>query len=279
MGNIRIIGPQGSGKTTYLAALAYYPDKKRKGPKVNHIELQALNDETRELAEKAENIILQGASLEPTRVEGGIDALPFYSFGLKIKPKFHIPFHTPELITVAVRDYPGEIFEELAGSANANPLHREFVDECLEDGVDGCLILLTEWSKEKDQFISHVLTKFTKLMDIKGRSENLRIAVAMSKCERGELWSGRLDPTLDLFQQHLPRTTAILENTLPSKNLQFYAISTFGVLDRNDPRPNREDVIGSSSTNSILREPKNWKPYGLLEPLYWLSKGKDLKYV
>jgi hypothetical protein len=275
MGNIRIIGPRGSGKTTYLAALAYYPDKKRPGRKVKHVKLQALNDDTRELAEKAENIILQGESLEPTRVEGGIDALPFYSFGLEIKPKFY----TSELINIAVRDYPGEIFDELASSVNTNPLHREFVDECLEDGVDGCLILLTDWSKEKDQFLSRVLTKFTKLMDIKGRSENLRIAVAMSKCERGELWSGRLDPTLDLFQQHLPQTTAILEQTLPSKNLQFYAISTFGVLERNDPRPNREDVIGTDSTNSILREPNKWQPYGLLEPLYWLSKGKDLKYV
>jgi hypothetical protein len=209
MGNIRIIGPRGSGKTTYLAALAYYPDKQRPGQKVNHIKLQALNDETRELAEKAENIILQGESLEPTRVEGGIDVLPFYSFGLEIKPKFHTPFHTPELINVAVRDYPGEIFDELASSVNTNPLHREFVDECLEDGVDGCLILLTDWNKEKDQFLSRVLTKFTKLMDIRGRSENLRIAVAMSKCERGELWPGRLDPTLDLFQQHLPKTDLV----------------------------------------------------------------------
>jgi hypothetical protein len=279
MGNIRIIGPRGSGKTTYLAALAYYPDENRPGQKVKNVKLRPLNDETRELAEKAENIILQGESLEPNDIAGGIDALPFYSFGLEVKPKFHTPFHTPELINVAVRDYPGEIFEELAGSANANPLHREFVDECLEDGVDGCLILLTDWSKEKDQFISRVLTKFTKLMDTKGRSENLRIAVAMSKCERGELWSGRLDPTLDLFQQHLPKTTAILQKTLPSKNLQFYAISTFGVLDRNDPRPNREDVIGTGGTSSILREPGKWKPYGILEPLYWLSKGKDLKYV
>jgi hypothetical protein len=276
MGNIRIIGPRGSGKTTYLAALAYY---NRKSQKVKNVRLEPLNDETRELAEKAENIILQGESLEPNDIAGGIDALPFYSFGLEVKPKFHTLFHTPELINVAVRDYPGEIFDELASSVNTNLLHKEFVDECLEDGVDGCLILLTDWNKEKDQFLSRVLTKFTKLMDIRGRSENLRIAVAMSKCERGELWSGRLDPTLDLFQQHLPKTTAVLEKTLPSKNLQFYAISTFGVLERNDPRPNREDVIGTYSTNSILRDPDKWQPYGLLEPLYWLSKGEDLKYV
>jgi Double-GTPase 1 len=275
MGNIRIIGPRGSGKTTYLAALAYYPAKQRPGKKTKNIKLQALNDETRGLAEKAENIILEGESLAPTVLEGGIDDLPFYSFGLEVKPFLQ----KTELINVAVRDYPGEIFEELVDSASANPIHQEFINECLEEGVDGCLILLTDWDKGNDKFISRVLTRFTKLMDISGRSENLRIAVAMSKCERGELWSGRLDPSLDLFQQHLPKTKAILEQTIPPKNLQFYAISTFGVLDRNDPRPNREDVIGTDGTNSILREPEKWRPYGLIEPLYWLSKGKKLGYV
>jgi hypothetical protein len=275
MGNIRIIGPRGSGKTTYLAALAYYPDKQRPGKKSKNIKLQALNDETRDLAEKAENIILEGASLEPTTLEGGIDALPFYSFGLEVKPLLQ----PKGLINVAVRDYPGEIFEELADSSAASAHHREFIDECLEETVDGCLILLTDWDKGTDKFTSRVLSKFTKLMDINGRADNLRIAVAMSKCERGELWSGRLDPSLDLFQQHLPKTKAILEQAIPSKNLQFYAISTFGVLGRNDPRPNREDVIGTDGTNAVLREPAKWQPHGLIEPLYWLSQGKRLGYV
>jgi hypothetical protein len=275
MGNIRIIGPRGSGKTTYLAALAYYPDKKRPGKKSKNIKLQPLNDETRDLAEKAENIILEGESLEPTTVEGGIDGLPFYSFGLEVKPMFQ----PPELINVAVRDYPGEIFEELADSNGANPLHQDFINECLEAGVDGCLILLTDWDKGTDKFTSRVLSKFTKLMDINGRADNLRIAVALSKCERGELWSGRLDPSLDLFQQHLPKTKAVLEESIPAKNLQFYAISTFGVLGRNDPRPNREDVIGTGGSHSVLRSPEKWKPHGIIDPLYWLSKGKNLRYV
>lgn len=275
MGNIRIIGPRGSGKTSYLAALAYWPDQQRRGKKKKGVKLQSLNDETRDLAEKAENIILEGESLEPTTVEGGIDALPFYSFGIEVKPRFQ----KPELINVAVRDYPGEIFEELANPASANPLHQEFVNECLEESVDGCLILLADWDKSTDKFTSRALSKFTKQMDIHNRVNNLRVAIAMSKCERGELWPGRLEPSIDLFQQHLPKTLATLEQSISSKNLRFYAISTFGVLGRNDPRPNREDVIGTGGTNSVLREPDQWKPYGLLEPLYWLSKGKRLGYV
>jgi hypothetical protein len=108
-------------------------------------------------------------------------------------------------------------------------------------------------------------------MDSHNRSSDLKIAVAMSKCERGEIWSGRLDPETDLFDVHLPKTKAILRSRIASKNLQFFAISTFGVLRRNDPRPNRVDVHGTGGRRSTLRKPSNWKPFGMIQPLYWLS--------
>jgi hypothetical protein len=272
MGNIRIIGERGGGKTTYLAALAYWPDKKRTGKKNKRIKLQALNEETRELAEKAENIIIEGESLEPTAVKGGIDALPLYSFGLEVKPWFQ----KSELINVAVRDYPGEIFEVLADYATQTPLHKEFIEECLTKDIDGCLILVAGWEQNNDKFTSKALRKFIDLMDRNDRLKDLRIAIALSKCERGELWPGRLDPANDLFEQHLSQTKAVLENSdIPSKNLRYYAISTFGVLDRTDPRPNRID----EGQNSVLRKPNKWQPYGLIDPLYWLSKGKRMGYV
>lgn len=276
MGNIRVIGPRSSGKTSYLAALAYWPDKNRpkesqRGPHQN-IKLHALNDETRELSDKAQNIILQGESLEPTDPSGGIDALPFYSFGLEVKPKFK----EAELINIAVRDYPGEIFDELTDPDTVNHIHQEFIDECLEDSVDGCLILLSNWEKGSDPDIRRAVAKFADHMHYQGRLNNLRLAIAMSKCERGELWPGRLDPEIDLFHQHLPTTTDFLQKAIPKQNLKFYAVSTFGVLGRNNPRPNREDVIGTQNAHSTLRSPKKWNPHGLIEPLYWLSKGRQL---
>lgn len=113
------------------------------------------------------------------------------------------------------------------------------------------------------------------LMDRRDRLKNLRLAVAMSKCERGEIWPGRLDPELDLFEVHLPSTRKILRQRIPKNNLQFYAISTFGVLERNNPRPNRADEEGS--LRSVLRSPVQWRPYGLISPLYWLSTGKRMQ--
>lgn len=77
MGNIYVIGPRASGKTTYLAALAYQPLRAKQ--KNKNFKVQALNEETRELADKAENIILEGASLEPTqRYVKTIDDLKVY---------------------------------------------------------------------------------------------------------------------------------------------------------------------------------------------------------
>lgn len=273
MGNICVIGPRGSGKTTYLAALAYWPDKARSGGKVKKFNIQALNEDARELAAKAENIILEGASLEPTTTEGGIDSLPYYSFKLEFGQYFRFLSN----INLAVRDYPGELFEELA-SGKSNQLYEDFIDECLMKDVSGCLILLTEWEKGTDRFYSRVLEKFTELMDSHERANDLRIAVAMSKCERGELWPGRLDPEIDLFDVHLPKTKATLRKHISPNNLQFYAISTFGVLRRNDPRPNRVDELGGEGRLSVLREPSHWRPYGMISPLYWLSKGKRMKY-
>ena len=272
MGNIRVIGPRSSGKTTYLAALAYQPEQAGRGGRAKKYTIQALNDETRELATKAENIIVEGASLEPNDIRGGIYSLPSYLFNIEIGSFLR----KNEQINLAVRDYPGEIFDELELGLTGS-LHQEFMDECLMKDVVGCLILLTEWKKGTDKSYSRVLERFTELMDSHDRANDLRLAVAMSKCERGELWSGRLDPEVDLFDVHLPKTKATLRAKIPAKNLRFYAISTFGVLRRNDPRPNRVDEMGTDGRNSVLREANHWKPYGMIAPLYWLSTGKRMK--
>ncbi|MDJ0902163.1 MAG: hypothetical protein QNJ55_25510 [Xenococcus sp. MO_188.B8] len=269
MGKICIIGPRSSGKTTYLAGLAYWPDKQRQDKRSSRFEITAFGD-AEKLKEKAENIICQGASLEPTDIKGGIDGAPLYQFRITIK---HL-LKKPDDIDLMVRDYPGEIFEELA-SGRSNSLHDEFLEECLKN-VQGCLMLLADWTKEADKFYSQALKEFTKKLDKKGRLNDFRIAVAMSKCERGELWSGRLDPEIDIFDLHLPKTKNTLQSKILRQNLQFYAISTFGVLKRHDPRPNRKDKLGKDSSHAVLREAELWKPYNMIAPLYWLSEGKRI---
>ncbi|MCC3582679.1 hypothetical protein [Microcoleus sp. PH2017_30_WIL_O_A] len=274
MGNICVIGPRGSGKTTYLAALAY---KKQTMGKSKKFKIIPLNDDSRKLADKAENIIRQGESLEPTvigREIQTVDDLPYYSFNLEIKKSW---LRNPESFQVNVRDYPGEVFEKIADQTLSDAIYEEFINECLMKDVGGCLILLTAWDKVDDSFYSRVMSRFIELMDSRDRTNDFRVAVAMSKCERGELWSGRLDSETDLFGLHLPRTRDTLREGITSQNLRFYAVSTFGVLRRNDPRPNRIDEQGKFGRASVLRDAPHWQPYNLIEPLHWLSQITKVK--
>jgi hypothetical protein len=276
-GNIGVIGPQSSGKTTYLAALAYWPERRLKGKQKSAFEIESIDglEANTKIIEKAKERLLEGSSFEPTRVDPieGVDALASYMFGIKVKRFLRKP--TP--INLVAVDYPGEIFNELV-SGEVNPIHEEFIERCLRKDVKGLLFLLPAWEKGSDSFYDQMIRKFIGLVDTYGRIEDLRLAVAMSKCERGEIWSGRLDPETDLFNMHLPETTAVLRNSkIPKKNLEFFAISTFGILSRNNPRPNREDQIGQGGVHSVLRETGAWRPYGMIAPLYWLSTGKRLR--
>jgi Double-GTPase 1 len=272
MGNIRVLGSKSSGKTTYLAALAYSPENKKKNVEKSYFEVQAIGDDAKKLANQAENIICEGDNLDVTVLEvGGVSRMPDYTFRIEV----NFPFQKQRTIDLNVRDYPGEIFDDIISS---KPEHQPFIEECLTASVEGCLILISEWGRGQDRFYRQAFEQFINLMDNEGRSDNLRLAVVMSKCERGELWPGRIEPKIDIFEQHFPETKNLLESRfkLSPQNLEFFALSTFGVLHRNDPRPNRVNE-GTSDTKSTLRKPEIWQPYGMIAPIYWLSTGKKMR--
>ncbi|MCA2701116.1 MAG: hypothetical protein IM500_11975 [Microcystis sp. M179S2] len=267
-GNIVVIGPTAAGKTTYLAALSYFKEHKQ-GKKIFTVNPQ--NPATRILAEKAENILKQAADLERTVIGQGIESvnnLPSYSFGITAKPYW---YSSTETFQLTARDYPGEVFEAIASPSARKPIHEDFINECFTN-VIGCLIMLTGWEPGTDNFYNRIMKQFLKLMDERGRSQDLKLAIVMSKCERGEIWPGRLDPEIDLFAVHLRETTKTLRAKVIPQNLRFFALSTFGVLGRDNPRPNREDRMKGEEPASVIREPNSWQPYNLIEPLYWLSK-------
>ena len=267
MGNICVIGPQSSGKTTYLAALTQWSSL-AKGINQKKYDIDAIGEDAEKLSGKAKSIIYQGMSLEPTTVDGGIYSMPTYMFRIQVQQKLR----SPAPIDLVVKDYAGEIFKGLATGSVPDD-QQEFLEDCLRNDVDGCLLMLTEWKRGTDEFYEQAIETFIRLMNNQDRLKNYRIAVVMSKCERGELWPGRLEPEMDLFNVHLPRMSSLLRRKIPKQNLRFFAVSTFGVLSRNDPRPNRVDEMGKERTKSVLRKPSAWQPYELIAPLHWLSRG------
>ncbi|MBW4614151.1 MAG: hypothetical protein KME21_12930 [Desmonostoc vinosum HA7617-LM4] len=277
---ITIIGPKNSGKTTYLAGLADWPQKRTQIGKNSPYLVEPFGEHGQKLRQEVYEKILEGAYLKPTEVKSNLNDLPRYMFNIKIQRLFG-----EENIRLVVRDYPGEIYNQLAKASPLPQLEQEYMKECLKADVIGCLIVLDKWERDNDITYSEAMRKFITEMDREKRltgSNPLRIAVAMSKCERGEIWPGRLDPETDIFSTHLPGTTQILKSKL-KHNVKFFAISTYGVLKHNDPRPNRKsekrkDSEGQEIELSVLREKHDWHPYGMIAPLYWLSKGKAMQH-
>lgn len=259
-----MVGSRASGKTTYLAALADWPQVRHQ-----NITITPVTEDAKKLKAQVQNKMLNQTALNPTNIDGikikSFYDLPLYQFMIESQRFGGLKKTRIDLV---VRDYPGEIFDALADGIS-KPVHDQFLDECFV-GTVGCLVLLHEWEIGRDNFYCRGFEQFIDLMEKNDRLNNFRLAVVMSKCERGELWPGRLDPEMDIFREHLPKTTQILRQRVPKEHLRFYALSTFGVLSRNDPRPNRKDeIVGGKG--SVLRESGKWQPYGMMSPLYWLS--------
>lgn len=280
--DIRIIGPRDSGKTTYLATLAYFPHKRALTAKLPGLEIIPEGEDAEKLARMAEDILRRGERLAPTR-KGLEEEHPFYTFRIKFPTFKRLPGVE---IDLGARDFPGEMFHDI-------PLDhkRDEIQSYLDDmfTATGWMIMLTDWETKQDQNLyrpafNQLIQEIFEREEINPEIKNLRIAVIMGKCERGEIWPGRLEPGEDLFKVRLPETYDLLISKFPQRTqrLKFFACSCFGVLsvqrDDFDPRPNRyiPDDGSSADQSAFLRNPNQWHPYGLLSPIYWLSTGRLL---
>jgi len=269
MTQISIIGTRACGKTTYLAALALCPHQNEypglQVTPIGHAEY---------LAKMANEIIRRHQALPPNRKE---ETRKKYEFEIEI-PKLTEP------ITLSVKDSSGELFNNLVlDRKDWEPGVQAFVRELCQPEVTGWIIM-TDWIKELDTKIyqpalKNLLAELNLYENYNNKKNKgiprKRIAVMMSKCERGEAWTGRLDPGDDLFRLRLPETYKELQKQRYNpKRIDFFACSSFGVLRDKNPRPNR--LISSDSNMreyAYLLRPSEWRPYGLFSPLYWLVKG------
>lgn len=293
--NICIIGPTGSGKTTYLATLAYHAEHQLQNHQRSSYTITPQCPDARKLTQKAKLLLEKGGEIEPTKLGDEIqtvDDLPFYSFTIEqqfsniqnIQAKFNWKPKI-EKFQITTRDYPGEVFDFLAGLLPSlkDKDKQKLIEDCFQDFIEdcftdkrGCVMMLPSWEAGSDSFYLSLLTEFVKKLESVGQKNNYKMAIVMSKCERGEIWPGRLEPEIDLFKVHLEDTTDYLRKTFIKQNLSFFALSTFGIMGRNDPRPNRIDLVRQGGEpGSVLRksEKKEWQPYNLIEPLYWLMNS------
>lgn len=281
---IRVIGDRGSGKTTYMASLAYWPNANPEGIVKSII---PINPESSELIQKAKDILEQGLTLEPTPLTADVSDVKDYSLIIKVKdsPRFgNFKFGRNSnddddlSLTVSCKDYPGEFFSDLLQRGSYNSQLSDYLDDCIE--AQGILLLIDGMANRKDATYAGEVEAFLRLLDRSEISLNKRrIALAICKCEQSELWVNVHRPEY-VASKRFPKTYRVLQNwgNTNAGSFECFTTSAFGMVGNNYPMPNSTTMQrGRDGVTSVIKDPARWRPYGLVSPVYWLCTGKRHK--
>lgn len=272
---LRVVGDRASGKTTYMAALSYWPNAKASSP------IQAVNpigDESKELVYMAENILKQGLQLSATPLSQSNSSLldiPDYSIQLTLKKQFSGGLTN---IIVNCKDYAGEFFSDLLKNPNDSTL-RKYMNDCKE--AESILLMIDGTAYSRDSEYANSLDRFLIALDQSGDPKQRRIAFAISKSEQLELWVNRHRPRF-IAEARFEKVCKRLQawEKMKSGKVDYFAVSAFGTVGNDFPEPNATRLTRTEGgTTSILKYPDNWRPFGLVSPLYWLCTGRRYKQL
>lgn len=274
---LRVIGDRASGKTTYMAALASWPNAEPSSPVES---VNAFNEDGKTLILKAEALLKQGLTLEPSQLDSNILNVPDYAIRIMLKGQFSwrnpkIP-KANQLVTLVIscKDYSGEFFEDLQNNSG-NPCLQSYLQDCAQ--ANGIMVMIDGMAREQDPLYASSIENFFVTLDRIDPSESKRrIALVISKCEQPELWINRYQPKL-MFQQRFPKTYARLDalQKVWGGEVEYFSVSAMGMLGRNYPEPNSQIISrDQGGVAATLKNPQRWRPFGLVAPIYWLCTGE-----
>lgn len=277
-GSVRLIGDRGSGKTTYMASLARWPNANPDSPVQRVVNI---GKESENLVTKAQNILEEGLELEPTRLSQDIKD---YTLNVVLKRQFgwgQFPFgngNKTQSLFLNCKDYSGEFFSDLVHSQTSSL--QTYLEDCLE--MSGIMLLLDGMSNRKDAEYAASLEKFLVGLDRANVDQKrYRIALSLAKCEQPELWINRHRPGF-VASARFPNVYKILETWQEAGGgrSNYFMTSAFGCMGTLNPEPNAQILNRQrGGVTSILKYPKRWRPFGLVSPLYWLCTGKRHKQL
>ena len=271
---LRVIGDRASGKTTYMASLARWPNADPSSPVQTVI---PVNEEGEELIAKAQNILEQGLELEPTDLSASAIDVKDYTLSIALKGQFSwknpsVGSHLATL-NISCKDYAGEFFSDLLYQAGNSRL-EDYLEDCLQ--ATGIMFLIDGTTHRKDSEYANGLDKFLMALDRTDIGvEKRRIALVMTKCEQPELWINRHKPR-DLATARFPQVYRKLHSwqQLGAGSVDYFTTSAFGMLGSRFPEPNSKRMTRDrNGTTSVLKDPRRWRPFGLVAPIYWLCTG------
>ncbi|MBR8826667.1 MAG: hypothetical protein DSM107014_01970 [Gomphosphaeria aponina SAG 52.96 = DSM 107014] len=270
-GDIRIIGGRGSGKTTFMAALAYWPNSKPNSPIES---VQPFDSETQILCEMARNLLENGQPLPPTRQPR------LYSLIITLKPGWSNPIIKITgknlRLEVSCQDYAGELLTLLRNRLDEQ-IVMTYLDDCA--AATGILLLVDGSSHKLDQEYSQALENMKRELDYRFSSNNrnkreYRLAWVFSKAEQGGVWSHR-NNIENFAGLKFPKTKKVLSQWRKDWNCQTasFFCSAFGFMGNN--RPNVKVINrGQEGVSAVIEQARYWQPVGLIEPIYWLHTGR-----
>jgi hypothetical protein len=268
------IGSSASRLSTYLATLAYHQKHQVKSLKVLSCQVTPISADARQLSDQAENILKEQVMLEAGKLYHSFCQHPFYSFTITLEIKGLFWAKNTEEVSFGIYDMPDNLLRDIKEFSSSHSF-TEYYDNLFSD-IGGYFLPIDGTSHREDEVYAKSLEKFT--TDLTQRNpQGCPIAFAVTKCDLSELWVNRDDPR-GMVQRLFPKMYAILENwTQENKGkVEYFTTSSFGVFGKYC-EPN--SIIQSKSkggTMAVIRNPKEWQPFGLIEPLYWLCTGKML---
>ncbi|MFN7528501.1 MAG: hypothetical protein ACK5QA_13915 [Dolichospermum sp.] len=265
---LRVIGDRTSGKTTYMASLARWPNADPDSP-VQAV--TAVDEGGKELLSKAQNILEQGLQLEQTDLSKNVSEVKDCTLQITLKEK---KLGAKLLnLNVSSKDYAGEFFTDLLHKVK-DPLLNEYLEDFLQFNV--ILFLVDGSSRRKDLEYANGLDKLLLALDRNdlGGSKR-RIALVLNKCEQSDLWVNRDKPAF-LASARFPQVCRKLQSwqQMGGGEIEFFAASAFGMLGSKYPEPNVNLLSRSrGGVTAVIKNPKLWRPFGLVAPIYWLCTG------
>lgn len=275
--DIRLIGPRASGKTTFLATLAYWPNADGRYP-ITCIE--PINEETVHLVDKARDILECGLQLEPTIVQGW-HGRSYYRLLINLKP--NLCLHPLSWLrkqdirfTLSCIDYAGELIERLNNNST-DDISVSFLDECAL--ASGLLLLIDATSGASDSHYAKAFGILRQELNYRWRKgnrnlKNYRVAIVFSKFDQPNAWVHR-NNLEEFITLNFPRTRNVFQNWYRNYgcSVKYFACSAFGMKGK----PSHPNVleIGDGGENWVLAQRSKWQPFGLVAPVYWLCTGKN----
>ena len=275
---IRVIGDRASGKTTYMAALARFPQSRASQSSRSQVDssikdISANNDNGETLIAKAQNILEQGLELEPTDLSPNAENAIDYQLTITLGALSRLGGTEGTQLNVGFKDYAGEFFSDLLKAKN-DPRLESYLADC--GAASGIMFLMDGSAQRKDAEYAQEVEAFFRQLSLSGNDYQLeRVALVLTKCELPDLWIKRDQPAL-LAQQKFKQVCETMR-TWQSNNgkaVEFFTSSAFGVMGEPFAEPNsKEQSRDRGGVTSVLKISKRWKPFGLVAPIYWLCTG------